>query len=506
MTAPFYIQITRHHFVILIQVLLLPFKYALAQEETNNNLIKEEWRKAGYQAKLSGDLNASLNNYQKILVLDGNDYDALLATAKIYFQMHNYEKALEQFKIIYKNDSADTEALNGMGECYLKADKNNEAILFFSKGVTISPKNTPLYLNLANAYLGDNNLKMARKNYEAAIKLDSTSAQAYAGLGKIFYWNNKPKTALTYYSKAININPSDKKIKEEYNDVLNEMKFSATIGIFNLKEIQESFNIKTFTQRYGITKRVNNYFNFSLTTYYDHAKRYTYIKDSLRRFDNTVATISLILNKHRLSLNLGGSSIDNKTTAYGINWLSNYAIGKIKIKNNFAAAYDYFFYWNKVDQDYIINSIKLSYKWLAIDANYKYGVVRRNYIWDFDTKDINPYHSYYTGIAYSSSSNPKITIGITRSYSNYTARSPLYFSPYQRRLTGIYLSPYYSFKRIYFYGSVAYREDNYNSQIWSGEIEIGYSINKTSVSAGWGDYNDPYYKNSHLNLILTQKF
>jgi len=97
MTAPFYIQITRHHFVILIQVLLLPFKYALAQEETNNNLIKEEWRKAGYQAKLSGDLNASLNNYQKILVLDGNDYDALLATAKIYFQMHNYEKALEQF-------------------------------------------------------------------------------------------------------------------------------------------------------------------------------------------------------------------------------------------------------------------------------------------------------------------------------------------------------------------------------------------------------------------------
>ncbi|HET7819052.1 MAG TPA: hypothetical protein VFL70_07065, partial [Bacteroidia bacterium] len=94
MTASFYIQKNKHHFAILFYLLLftiLSFEYTFAQEENNNNLIKEEWRKAGHQAKLDGDLNTSLNHYQKILVLDGNDYDALLATAKLYFQMHNYE-------------------------------------------------------------------------------------------------------------------------------------------------------------------------------------------------------------------------------------------------------------------------------------------------------------------------------------------------------------------------------------------------------------------------------
>ena len=238
----------------------------------------------------------------------------------------------------------------------------------------------------------------------------------------------------------------------------------------------------------------------------DHSKRITPEKDTINNFDNTQVTTSFILNKHRISLFLGASASDSRVTAYGISWLSNYTIARMKIKNIFSAGYDYFYYWRKVDQDYYSNYTKLSLYKLDLELSIKRGIVRENYIWDYETIDINPYISYNIALSYVLFKNPKIIFGINHAYVNYTAHSLLYYSPYQRKINGVSFSSVYIYKKLNLYGSIAGRRDVYENNIWSAELEAGYNFNKFNISAGCGNYNDPYYKNSRFYLVLKKFF
>jgi tetratricopeptide (TPR) repeat protein len=45
--------------------------------------------------------------------------------------------------------------------------------------------------------------------YQEIIDIEPTYAEAYAGIGKMYYWKNKPKSALRYYDKAIRLDPAN---------------------------------------------------------------------------------------------------------------------------------------------------------------------------------------------------------------------------------------------------------------------------------------------------------
>lgn len=467
---------------------------------------KEYWRNLGHQAKINGQFYTALENYKKVLSIDVNDYDALLATARLYFKLNNHERALEQYVIIFKKDTADVEALNGMGECYFELKKNDEAIYYFKKAISYLPGYVPLYLNLAKIYLIQNDLEQAKKMYETSLEYDKTYAEVWAGIGKILYWQNKPKSAITYYLKAKELDPSDEKIQAEYKLIHTELAFSLTAGLTRQKEAEEVYDILAIFHRYEINKRVNNYLFFSANTLFDHSKKITPEKDTVRNFDNTQLTTSILLGQHRLSLFLGASVSDSRLTAYGINWLSHYTISNVKIKNNFLAGYDYFYYWKEVDQDYYSNSMQISLYKFNLHLGFKRGVVRENYIWDYETIDINPYITYTTGLNYVFLRNPKITFGFNHSYVNYTAHSLLYYSPYRRSINGISLSSLYLYRKFNFYSGVTVKRDNYKNNIWSAELEAGYNFDKLNISAGWGNYNDPFYKNSRFYLVLKNFF
>ena len=220
---------------------------------------KEDWRKLGYQAKVNNQFMVAIENYEKVLNIDNNDYDALLATAKLHFKLNNHQKALERYLTIYEKDATDVEALNGIGECCFAMKKNEEAIIYFQKAISFLPKHVPLYLNLAKVYLAQNNLKLAKKTYEKGLVYDNTYAEAWAGIGKIYYWENKPKSALTCYLKARHLDPTNEKIETEYKLVRNEMAFTCSAGLTIQTEEEEVYKIKAILQRYELAKRINNY-------------------------------------------------------------------------------------------------------------------------------------------------------------------------------------------------------------------------------------------------------
>ena len=115
---------------ITILIMMLFFVSSFGQ-----NSDSEYYRAQGYQAKVAGDYQTATENYLKILAIDSNDYDAQLALAWLYAIQEKYTDAIKLYNNIYKNDSTDVEALNGLGNCYSLLGENQKSIHYFQKAL-----------------------------------------------------------------------------------------------------------------------------------------------------------------------------------------------------------------------------------------------------------------------------------------------------------------------------------------------------------------------------------
>lgn len=486
----------------------------------------DQLRDLAYEHKVKGEPKESIIYYEKILNIDEEDYDAKLAIARLYFGMNDYKKSLNYYNLIYKNDETDIEALNGFSKCYHKLGNTEKAILFLNKAINISPRYIQQYFYLAKIYIEIGDLKNARKTYYKILKYDNTYSEAWQGIGKMYYWENKPKTAIKFYERALILDPTNKKISDELNNIKSELKFVAASTFKYINEEEESYEITALVQKYSVSKRFNDHFSLALNTLFDNSDRnFTdkKIADTNRWFDNTWLKINWISEHNKISTFFGGSSSDSKITAYGINWTSNFRISEIKFKNSLNASYDYFYYWNKVGKNSISNSLSATYKKFSLHASGNFGVIDKLEISDYynnlyDTSLTNNYISYGISLKYQIFSKPKTTIALNHSYMDFDYKSPLYYTPYERVFNGASISSYYSVNKFYFYlgfgynlGREVYYEENNSGQgnnikfkksylnvnNWSGDFEMGYNLSKFNFSLGLSHFDNPYYKSTN---------
>jgi hypothetical protein len=210
---------------------------------------------------------------------------------------------------------------------------------------------------------------------------------------------------------------------------------------------------------------------------------------------------------------------DNLFSTYGLNWKLNYNFGNFTVKNSITAGYDYFYYWNRVGGKSVSDIITLSYGKLDFNATLTLGNVDPVYVADYisDTYDTsnNPYLGYAFSLNYKILKRPAIKVGLNYSYLNFKYKSPLYYSPFDRKLTGASASIYYDYKKFYVYGSFSYnlgteiyydedtngsgknnaRTIKMNVNNWSTNIEVGYNFKPLTLSIGASNFYNPFYRN-----------
>ena len=484
----------------------------------------EQWRQKGYEAKENGNYDTAIVYYGKILNLYPENYDARLALARLYYKTEKYKKAEDLFLKIYRNDSTDVEALTGLGNVYLMTDKLDKSIMMYQKAISFLPDNVPLYLNLAKAYSWEGKLQKAIETYNRVLKIDDTYSEAYQGIGKMYYWMEKPYTALEYYEKAIALDPEENSIQKEYDEIKKGLKFQLSGKFSFINEKEESYSINALNQRYGVSKRLNNYLNISAGLLLDYSNRdvtNTDIGDTTRWYDNTSVKISYLSQHHKIDIFTGYTVADNKFSSYGLSWRSNFTIGNFDVTNTISGGYDYFYYWNGVGQTEGQDELKLKYNKITVSGNFIYGVVDKKPILDVPNDryeiDNNPHMGYGTSISYQILNRPKIELGVSYSYLNYDYKSQYYYSPMGRNLYGPTVSVYYTLHKFYFYANGAYNfgsEYYYeiiNNEVttnyidvtnWSFGIESGYNINDWEFSAGISKFYNPYYQNFTAYLSI----
>lgn len=498
-------------------VIILVYFFMVISSFGQTNEI-ENWRHLGYLAKTDKDFASAIEYYQKILAADSSDYDAKLALARLYIITEEYHTAISLFNEIYGNDSTDVEAMNGLGECYGLLGQDRKSIYYFEQALSFLPDDIQQHFYLAKAYGNGGKMNQAIEVYLEINQIDETYSEVWAGIGKMYFWMGKSKSAVVFYERALALDPENEEIKKEFLALQSELNYALSINIGPVREKEENYEINAMISKVGFEKRIDDHFHIQVNFLLDYSNRdYTNNSgDTARWYNSSWVKGSWISAHHTISAFGGYSNTDNKVSAYGLNWKLNYNAGRVSIKNSINAGYDYFYYWNKVGGKSVTDEVQLSFGILGLNARYTFGMVDPVFVIDYisdDTSGIrqNPYQAYGLSLTSKILKNPEIKVGINHTFLDYKYKSPLYYSPYGRKLTGASASIYYDFFKFYLYGSFSYNigtEYNYeevnpdelqkvkkNVNNWSSNIELGYNYYPLSFSIGGSNFYNPYYQN-----------
>ncbi len=106
--------------------------------------------------------------------------------AILYSKTKNFKKAEEEYIAALKIKPNMPQILNNLGVIYANQKKYKKAENSFKKAIKNNQKNLKARLNLANLYFYfNNNLLKAKKEYQAALKIDSSLKQAKLNLEAI---------------------------------------------------------------------------------------------------------------------------------------------------------------------------------------------------------------------------------------------------------------------------------------------------------------------------------
>jgi len=495
--------------IIFVIAILVSINSSLFSQSIDS-LEVENWKLKGSQFKKAGQTDSAIVYFERILKKNSNDYDATLNVAQLYLDAGDFKKSIELFNKILEMNENEPFAHFGLGMDYLALEKYNLSKYHFRRIMKLLPEFIPGHSRLASVYVYTDELDSAILIYKKILLLDNTNADAYSWLGKLYWWQGKPYTSKDYYEKAIRFDKDNKTLKTEYAEIKKEIQFNTLVTFRYLNETELGFITDSYIQRYFISKQLSDWFILKFSTQIDYAKRSDEDKgdgkgkDGISRwFDNTGLYSEFIINPlNRIHLYLSGSINDTTLTAYGTTIQSGLNLGSFKIRNYLTLGYDYFYYWNQVDQDFIQNNLLLSYDLVSLSLYYKYGVIKENYVDGYDRKDINPSNITNTELIFRILSSPVIKLGLNYKTVDYKYYSPLYYSPQGRDLKGMSASYFDSFGDFYLYLGGAYRFDYNSVESWNYDLEAGYEFNALTLSVGVSKFYDPYYRslNAFINL------
>jgi len=132
--------------------------------DAQNNLACAFFRNSVY--------DSAKGHFQLAVALNPKNTDALnnmTVLAGIFYDRKNYESAAELYKSVSKYSPKNAEATTDAGICYELIGKNDSAIYYLNKSISINPDSKKTYQNLALIYRSLGNSDSANK-YEAKAR------------------------------------------------------------------------------------------------------------------------------------------------------------------------------------------------------------------------------------------------------------------------------------------------------------------------------------------------
>jgi tetratricopeptide (TPR) repeat protein len=152
--------------------------------------------------------NRAIEQYKEIYRLDPSDTESALWLARLYRLRNDHDKAEEVLRGILKTDPDNEAAVEQLTQLLLDEGKSTEAVSLLEGLTSRTP--SPILLDLlGDAYTQTKDLAKAEQAYRKAAELDSTEPSHLRGLGQTLVAEDKYSDALAVYQKLIDLMPDD---------------------------------------------------------------------------------------------------------------------------------------------------------------------------------------------------------------------------------------------------------------------------------------------------------
>jgi tetratricopeptide (TPR) repeat protein len=139
----------------------------------------------------------ALDEFTEALDYEPNNVELLITRGRIYYQMGDYESAVNDFSNALDNDNS-ANVFNDRGACYFKLEMYEAAIHEFSTSLIYDDQNIMAYLNRSDVYMKMNNYTDAIADCEKVVEIQSKAINQ-SELGSIDYLRLLENIAIASY-------------------------------------------------------------------------------------------------------------------------------------------------------------------------------------------------------------------------------------------------------------------------------------------------------------------
>src|SRR5271154_3486393 len=178
-----------------------------------------------------GDLSASaqsemaeraIEQYREVWRLDPSDTESALWLARLYRLRNEHDKAEEVLRGILKGDPDDEPAIEQLTQLLLDEGKSPEDVALLEGMTSHTP--SPVLLDLlGDAYTQTRELGKAEQAYRRASDLDPSELSHLRGLGQTLLAEEKYPDALVVYQKLADLMPDDADVYLRTAQIYREM-------------------------------------------------------------------------------------------------------------------------------------------------------------------------------------------------------------------------------------------------------------------------------------------
>jgi len=183
----------------------------------------EKYLAIGYSQDQIDRLFAELDRLNSLLENDPDGYNNLLKKGNIYMMIEEYEKAEIVFLQIIEIEPNFAPAYANLGELYGSFwEEKSKAVEYYKKAIELTSWRSYYYRSLADLYRSD----FPEKKHEIeplmleGIKEYPENTDFYTYLASYFRQENNIPNAIYYLKQALEIEPNNATLKQEYDELL----------------------------------------------------------------------------------------------------------------------------------------------------------------------------------------------------------------------------------------------------------------------------------------------
>lgn len=161
---------------------------------------KEHYKINFFESLIQSDVSRAIEVSSEWLKEYPDDRDAYMNTANFYFQVHNYEKAIDHYKKVLEIDPNYKLTYNQLGYAYAYTGRFDEAVSILKKYVAVAPDEPNPYDSLGEIYLLMGEYQLAEQSFQQALTINENFYASIDQLANIFIDKGDFKQALEFHT------------------------------------------------------------------------------------------------------------------------------------------------------------------------------------------------------------------------------------------------------------------------------------------------------------------